>query len=392
MTTTKQTIDSALSWLELSRSALGHNVQALLLRAEHKTPLMAVVKAEAYGHGAVETAREVLAAGATWLAVFSVDEALALRGADIDAPILVLGPTLPAQYPLASEANLRLTLAGPEALHCLLEAKPGPLKLHLKLETGTHRQGFMPDELEKLAALRERPELEVEGLYSHFADIEDTTDHSYARAQLQGFNKQVEALAALGIEAKIRHLACSAAVLLFAETHFDLLRSGISLYGLWPSRETLVSARQLGGMGGLDDEDPAFSLQTVMTWKTRIAQVKNVPAGSSVAYGRTFQTARPSVLAVLPIGYSNGYPRALSNRAHVLVRGQQAALAGRVMMNMIVIDVTDIANAQMGDEVVLLGEQGEQAISAEDLASWAGTINYEIVTRAEPRGLRLWVD
>ena len=405
MTSSSTYHNGALSWLELIRRALQHNVQVLMQRATSPTPLMAVVKAEAYGHGAVDTAREVLAAGASWLAVFSVAEALALRAANIDAPIVVLGPTLATQYQAASDADLRLTLAGPEALEVLLQtrfaaqAKNSPLKLHIKVETGTHRQGFMAHELAQLKALQQRDDLQIEGLYSHFADIEDTTDHSYAREQLRQFHAQAKTLQSLGIHPKVRHMACSAAVLLFPETHFDLLRTGISLYGLWPSHETLVSARQRGA-GGLaytddenDDVDKGFlQLRPVMAWKTRIAQVKNVAAGCSVAYGRTFETTRSSTLAVLPIGYSNGYPRALSNRAHVLVRGQQAALAGRVMMNMIVVDVTDISAAQLGDEVVLLGEQGGKKIRADDLAAWAGTINYEIVTRAEPRGLRLWLD
>lgn len=377
----------ALSWLELSRGALRHNVKHL--SGPGRPPLMAVIKAQAYGHGAEQTAREVLHAGAQWLAVFSVDEALQLRAADIDAPILVLGPSLPMQLTAASQADLRLTVAGPEALQMILAAKPGPLKLHVKVETGTHRQGFMPSELPSLQALAAHPELQIEGVYSHFADIEDTTDHRYAQGQLSQFTEQLKNLDALVGRTALRHMACSAALLLFPETYFDLVRAGISLYGLWPSRETLLSA---GAKSSEQTPTAALELRPVMAWKTRIAQVKEVPAGSSVAYGRTFQTTRPSRLAVLPVGYANGYPRALSNRAHVLVHGQIAGLAGRVMMNMVVVDVSDIPQARAGDEVILLGRQGERELRAEDLASWAGSINYEIVTRAEPHGLRLWVD
>lgn len=372
----------ALSWLEISESALRHNVATFVQLAQGR-PLMAVVKANAYGHGALEVARWSLAEGARWLAVFHIDEALALRQAGLDAPLLVLGPTPRNALREAAQHALRVTVAGVEAVQDIVEEQPRGLLVHLKVETGTHRQGFMAADLQQVRQLSAVPDVRVEGVYSHFADIEDTTDHSYAMRQLEAFEQHLAQLASWGLHPPLRHSACSAAALLLPQTLYDLVRAGIGLYGLWPSKETLVSVRQSG--------HAPVELRPVLSWKTRVAQVKEVPAGASVAYGRTFKTTRPSRLAVLPVGYANGYDRALSARAHVLVRGHQAKLCGRVMMNMTVVDVTDIAGAAANDEVVLLGRQGEEVLSAELLASWAGTINYEVVTRAEPGGVRLTV-
>lgn len=366
----------APSWVEIRRDALTHNLEVFRHLAGPDRQVMLVVKANAYGHGMVPVARLGLDAGANWLAVFTIAEALALREAGIAAPVLVLGPTPPAAFGWAAREQVRLTVASRAALDEVVAARPAGLAVHVKVETGTNRQGFSEDDLPSLQALRDLAGVAVEGAYTHFADIEDTTDHSYARQQLACFQERVAALKAAGIVPQLLHTACSAATLLFPETYFDLVRVGVSAYGLWPSKETLVSARQAGRQAG--------QLEPVMTWKTRIAQVKSVPAGQTVGYGRTFKTTRLTRLAILPVGYANGYDRRLSNSAHVLVRGQRARLAGRVMMNMIAVDVTDVAGAAAGDEVVLFGAQGDEQITAGELADWIGTIHYEVVTRAEP--------
>jgi alanine racemase len=202
--------------------------------------------------------------------------------------------------------------------------------------------------------------------------------------QLELFKRALVLLEQQGLRPRLAHSACSAAALLFDDTHFNMARIGISSYGLYSSKETLVSVRQSG-------REP-MPLQPVMTWKTRIAQVKRIEANQSIGYGRSYKTTRVTDLAVLPVGYANGYDRGLSNKAHVLVRGQRAKVLGRVMMNMIVVDVTDIAGSTAGDEVVLLGLQGNENISAELMASWLDTINYEVVTRIEPFGPRFVVD
>ncbi len=249
--------------------------------------------------------------------------------------------------------------------------------LHVKLETGTHRQGVFPDKiLEFVKEIRKFPFLKLEGISTHFANIEDTTDHSYAESQLTIFKKTVEMLEENGIIIPIKHTACTAATILFPETYFNMVRVGIGIYGLWPSRETLLSSMING--------NPRIELKPVLTWKTKIAQIKEVKKGSFIGYGCTYKTNRDSRIAVLPVGYNEGYDRRLSNIGHVLIKGQRAPLRGRVAMNMIMVDVTDIKGVKLEDEVVLIGSQGKERITAEYLASLCGTINYEIVTRINP--------
>jgi alanine racemase len=372
----------ALSWIEVSRDALVHNV-GLFRTLAGARKLMVVVKANAYGHGMVPVARTALEAGADHLAVFAPTEAFALREAGVEAPVLILGPTPRGQLARAAELGIRVTIASPAAVDDVLAARPTGLRIHLKVETGTNRQGFPAADLDDAGRLLGVRRIAVEGAYSHYADIEDTTDHGYAMEQLRRFGERVEQLRALGLGPELLHASCSAATLLFEETYWDLVRVGISAYGLWPSKETLVSVRHAG-------REP-LQLRPAMTWKTRIAQVKAVPAGETVGYGRTHKTTRDTRLAILPVGYANGYDRSCSDQAHVLVRGRRARVCGRVMMNMIAVDVTDVPGAAAGDEVVLLGAQGDERISAEELAAWSGTINYEVVARAEPVGPRLLV-
>jgi alanine racemase len=256
--------------------------------------------------------------------------------------------------------------------------------VHLKVETGTHRQGIPEAELPAFAALvRDLPGLRLVGVTTHFANIEDTTDHRYANEQIERFDRMADALETAGEPVPLRHAACSAAALLFTRTHLDLARIGISLYGLWPSRETYVSC--------LEEGQPTLELRPVLTWKTRVAQVKDVPEGSFIGYGCTYRATRPSRIAVLPVGYHEGYDRGLSGVAHVLVRGRRAPVRGRVCMNMCMVDVTDVPGVELEDEVVLLGGQGEERVSAEQLAAWCGTISYEIVCRIHPALPRLVV-
>ncbi len=369
------------TWLEIDLAALAGNVRALRARLAEGARLGAVVKSNAYGHGVRLVAPAVLRAGAEVLAVGNLAEGIELRElVGPGVPILVVGHVPPDGFPAAVAASLELTVYDPDAVPALAAAarEAGrPARVHLKVETGTNRQGLREDDLLVLARRAVATGgVEIAGVGTHFADIEDTTDHSFAREQLDRFHRAVARLAAEGIRPGLRHVACSAAVLLFPETHLDLVRAGISLYGLWPSRETLVSARERG-LGDVD-------LRPALAWKARIAQVKDVPAGEYVGYGRTFRATRPMRLAVLPVGYYEGFPRALSGRAHVLVRGRRAPVVGRVCMNMTMVDVTDVPGAAAGDEAVLLGRSGAEELRAEHLAAWAGTIHYEIVSRIHP--------
>ena len=377
-----------LQWIELDAAALSHNLAQFRTLIGSQRKLLAMVKANAYGHGMTQIADLVLAEGADWLGVHSLDEAISLTDHGIRAPILISGSVPLSQLEEAVARELRLTVYNPETIEmlgricrdCKQEAR-----VHIKLETGTHRQGVDPDRLsEMIERIGQVPGIILEGISSHFADIEDTTDHTYARGQLDSFNHTLDELKQMGQRITLRHMSCTAAAMLLPETHFDMLRVGIGLYGLWPSKETYVSCLQ-------QDRTP-LELKPVLAWKARIAQVKSIPKGAFVGYGRTFRATRATRLAVIPIGYSDGYPRQLSNIAHVLIEGQRAALRGRVAMNFITADVSDIPSAGLEDPVVMIGQSQGDHVSADMLAGWAGTINYEILSRLNPSIPRIGAD
>jgi alanine racemase len=371
---------SSLVWVELEHGAPDHNLGELRRCAAPGVKMCAVVKSNAYGHGVAPMVR--LLESADWFAVNSLEEGLEIRALGEKRPVLVLGHVPLSALGEAVAHDLDLTLYNLESLEALArldrERLGGrPIRVHLKVETGTGRQGVLPGELEGFARrLQALPGAELAGVSTHFANIEDTLNHGYAEQQIAQFQQARGLLKALGLEPPLVHAACTAAGILFPETHHTLVRAGIGVYGLWPSRETYLSA--------LLGHRPVPELKPVLSWKTRIAQLKTLPEGSYVGYGCTFKTTRATRLAVLPVGYADGYDRALGNTAHVLVAGKRAAVVGRVSMNMCMADVTDIPRAALEEEVVLLGGSGEERISAETLATWAGTINYEVVTRISP--------
>jgi alanine racemase len=249
--------------------------------------------------------------------------------------------------------------------------------VHLKIETGTNRQGIPVNKLGNFYRLiKKTPEIILEGMSSHFANIEDTTDDFYPRFQLGNFQEAVDWFRRRGVEIPIKHLACTAASILFPETYFDLARVGIGLYGLWPSKETLASCLRRG-------QEP-LKLKPVLSWRARVAQIKSVPKGAYIGYGCSYRTTRPTRLAVIPVGYYDGYDRSFSNTAYVLIRGKRAPVRGRVCMNFIMVDTTDIPEVKLEDRVTLLGKDGREKITADQMAVLAGTINYEIVTRINP--------
>ncbi len=379
---------TSLSWLEIDAGALANNIGRFRALLPPTTRLMAVVKGEAYGHGMLPAARVALRAGADWLGVFNLTEALELRRSGVTAPILIMGYVPLADLSQAVELDVAVTVSSLETLRALAEAghvEGRPARVHLKLETGTHRLGFMREDLGRaLELMRGERWLKLEGAHTHFANIEDTTEHDVARAQLARFEELLRLIREAGFEVEFPHTACTAAAVLFPKTYFALARVGIGFYGLWPSKETFLSALQAG-------REPLV-LQPAMSWKTRVAQVKTVPRGAYVGYGCSYRCTRETRLAILPVGYSNGYDRRLSNTAHVLVRGQRAPLRGRVCMNLCMVDVSDIPDVALEDEVVLLGRQGEECITPEQMAAWAGTINYEIVARADPYAERLYLN
>ncbi len=369
-----------LNWVEIDAGALRNNVAEFKRRLEPGARLGAVVKSNAYGHGMIEVARVAAGSSADWLCVNNVDEGVALREAGLTLPILVMGYVpLDAAGEVVAR-SLQPVVYNPETLDrldALASARGTTVDVHVKVETGTHRQGVLERDVPKfISRLSETHALKLAGITTHFANIEDTTSHDFAESQIAAFSRIATAVAGLHPAPFLRHAACSAAVLLFNRTHLDLARVGIALYGLWPSKETYVSCLERG--------KPSLDLKPVLSWKTRIAQVKQVGEGGYVGYGCAWRATRATKIAVLPVGYYEGYDRELSGLAHVLVRGKRAPVRGRICMNMCMVDVTDIPGAALEDEVVLLGRQGDERITAEQVAAWAGTISYEIVARIHP--------
>jgi alanine racemase len=386
MKTSKKQPAPHRTWLETDLSAISRNAAALKSLLAPKASLMAVVKSNAYGHGMVESAVAALKGGADWLAVDELAEALELRSEGIKAPVLVLGFTLPELYAHAAAKGVSVTISSLETLQGLAKAKAAAkgkrLKVHLKLDTGLHRQGIPEAQVQQAVRLAASEGFAanavLEGAYTHFAAMEDPAYESYSRMQAESFRSAVEQLKAKGFS-PITHASASSGLLFSQDFHFDMARAGIALYGLWPSPEIEAYMRRA---------DPELALVPALSWKTVIGEVKLVPKGSRIGYDLTFEAARDSRIAVMPVGYWHGFPRSLSNAGEVLVGGRRAKVLGRVSMDMAVIDVTDVPSAKQGDQVVILGSQANgkssDRISAEDIASRAGTINYEIVTRINP--------
>jgi alanine racemase len=366
------------TWVEISKSALVANAKIFKRRAGASVAVMAVVKSNAYGHGLALVAKTVQP-HLDWFGVDNVDEGLALRKAGIKKSVLILGFTPSWRMQDALRAGLRLTVSTLEQVRAAKSAAMKTSKrgyLHLKVETGTTRQGAelrdLPDIVQTIKSAKN---LVLEGLSTHYANIEEATDHDYAAGQLETYGNALDILEAHGLRPDIKHTACTAAALLFPDTYFNLVRVGIGLYGLWPSLETQLDVQAKG----LDIE-----LRPALAWKTTIAQIKDVKRGTPVSYGLTEKMPRTGTVAVLGVGYWDGYDRGLSSIGEVLVRGRKAKILGRVCMNMCMIDVTDIPDVRAEEEVLLLGEDGRAAVTADDLATKLGTINYEVVTRINP--------
>lgn len=387
-----QSILAESSWCEVSVPAIRSNVEILRRRVGPDVILGIVVKSDAYGHGLIPCAREFLAAGADWLIVNFAYEAIRLRQAGVTAPIYVCGNVSAAQVPaLVQYADIRIALYDFEvaqAASAAAQAVGRVLPVHILIETGTHRQGLVLEKALQFAdAIASLEGIGLEGIATHYADIEDTTDHRFAHQQLSHLQVAEQAFRAAGHDLRIVQSANSAATILWNQTHAAMVRVGIAAYGLWPSKETYAKVLQTFAERG---EGFIPNLQPVLSWRTRLVQVKSVPAGGYVGYGRTFRAAYPMKIAVLPVGYHEGYDRRLSNLGYVIVNGTRAAICGRVCMNMMMVDVTHIVDAQVGTVATLLGSDGEERVSAEQLAGWMGTINYEVVSRihtSQPRFL-----
>ena len=366
--------------IEISRVNLVHNLSMFKKLTDKK--LMFVVKANAYGHGLKEIVGITKdLAIIDYYAVDTVTEALAVKEIDDTKKILVLGwsddEELETVFLNGFEA-----IAPSEDFLKRADESAGRLKVrgrvHLKVETGTARLGMPPSRVIGIFNTRPYGNLEMTGLYSHFANIEDTTDHSYARRQLGIFN---DVLSKIDASKVMKHFSCSASALLFPRTYFDIVRVGISAYGYWPSRETYVSyIEQNRNRKGTEK----IELKPVLSWYAKAAQVKTLEKGDAVGYGLSYRTFNTTRIVVVPVGYYDGYDRKLSNISTIFVRGVKAPVRGRVCMDMFMAEVTHIEGIAQGDRVTLIGREGDESIDADDLAELAGSINYEILARLNP--------
>lgn len=366
-----------VTWAEIDLEAITANVRSFCRFVGSHVQVIAVIKANAYGHGAIPVAWAALRGGATRLAVHRLLEGAELRQAGISAPILVMGYIPPDGADEVVRWKLTPTVTTAElaqALSARALAAGVIVPVHIKVDTGMGRFGLLPDEVLPFArALSALPGLSLEGIFTHFCTA-DSADPSYMHLQFRRFADVLEGLNGAGIPVPLRHACNSAATMRFPQAHLDAVRPGVSIYGLDPSSEW----------------PPAFPLRPAMTLKSRVVRVRTVPAGWGIGYGRTFIPDRPMRVALLPVGYGDGYHRILSNRGAVLLHGQRAPILGRVSMDQVVVDVSHIPEVQEGDVAVVFGRQGEAELRAEEVAEWAGTINYEITTSLLPRIVRIY--
>jgi len=364
---------------EVSLGALRTNLRAARELVGPGVKVLAVVKADGYGHGAVVAARAFVEAGASALGVSTVEEGMELRHAGVGGPVVVLGGAFPGEAANAVAGDLEVavwTRAAADALAGAARALGRTASIHIKVETGMTRLGLDPADVGGFGtAVRDLPGLRIAGVFSHFASA-DAVDTATARAQVERFRAAVDALAAAGVRPADVHLANSAAVLSTPAAHFTMVRPGIMLYGYAPAAH-LASRAPLA---------PAMRL------RTRVAQTRRIVAGTPVGYAGTWVAARPSTIAVLPLGYADGYHRLASNRAQVLVHGRRAPLAGRVCMDQTMVDVTDAGEVRDGDPVVLFGSQDGTSIWADEVAGWVETIAYEVLTSVGKRVPRVYVE
>ena len=384
------TLDHPVTWAEISLGAYAHNIRELKRITRPPARLMAVVKANGYGHGAVEVAREALHNGALYLGVARINEAIPLREAGLSAPILIFGYSPPALAPILIDYELTQTvysLSTASAFSEYATRKGKKINVHLKVDSGMGRLGFLleaintiPSDIPVNNAVREIEAitrlagLTVEGIFTHFATA-DSADKSYANLQLDRFMDFLNRLQKEGLEPPLRHAANSGALIDMPDSHLDMVRPGIATYGLHPSDEVNKST---------------VDLKPVMALKSKIIHLKKVAPGFNISYGITYQTKNHTTIATIPVGYADGFSRLLSSRGYMLVHGQRVPIVGRVCMDLTMLDVGGISGVALEDEVVVFGKQGEEAITADEIAASMGTINYEVVSTITGRVPRIY--
>lgn len=371
------------AWAEIDLDAIKNNTRIIRERTSTKAMVMAVVKADAYGHGVREVTKTLLENGADRLAVATADEAIQLRDEGFDVPILILGYVLPDDIERLIKADITLTVFDLEQAKIISE-KASILrkgcKIHIKLDTGMSRIGYVctDDEdgiIDSIGQISHLPGIEIEGIFSHFAKA-DETDPTYTHLQFGRFEKIIKKLEQSGIHIPIKHICNSAGILLYPEYHLDMVRSGIITYGLAPSDEVDISDT---------------GLMPAMQFKATVVNVKTLSADTPVSYGGKFVAKAGSRIATISAGYADGYSRVLSNKAQVLIKGHKADVAGNVCMDQFMVDVSEIGNINIGDEVILFGSDGNNIITVESVASIIGTISYETVCVVGKRVPRVYI-
>lgn len=379
-------MDSPLVWAEVDLKAIAHNVRELRSITNPKVRLMAVVKANAYGHGMIEVARQAFENGADFMGVARIEEGIDLRKAGFNESVLIFGYTPPALVHKLLAFDLTQTVWSyktAQAISNVAVSSNKQIKVHLKVDTGMGRLGLLPEchrppvteqnlignAIREVKSISSLAGLELEGVYTHFATA-DSSDKSYARKQFEIFVAFLNELRHAGINPSLCHAANSAAIIDMPETHLDMVRAGIAIYGLYPSGE--VNKRKI-------------ALKPAMTLKSKIVHLKKVPTGFKVSYGNTYQTPKPTTIASIPVGYADGFNRLLSSRGHMLVRGHRAPIIGRVCMDQTMLDVGHIPNVDLEDEVVIFGRQENESITVDEIAATLNTINYEIVSTLTAR-------
>lgn len=385
-------MDSQLVWAEVDLDAIGHNTRELRRVTDPGARLMVAVKANGYGHGALEVAHRALQSGADALGVARIDEGIQLRDAGVDAPILIFGYTDTALAEKLIAFDLTQTVFSLETAEVLSRAavlSGSKIKVHLKVDTGMGRLGLIPDgrqaspsdmggtkrSLSDVAAIAALSGLELEGIFTHFANA-DSADKTDADSQFELFLAFLDQLLHAGLEIPLRHAANSAAIIDMPHSHLDMVRAGISIYGLYPSGEV--------------NRDHVH-LQPAMALKARIISLKAVPAGFKVGYGGTHEVDKATTIATIPIGYADGLNRRLSSRGQMLVAGHRVPIVGQVCMDLTMLDVGEVPDVNLNDDVVVFGRQGDAILHVDEMAALLDTINYEIVSTISPRVPRVYL-
>lgn len=365
---------------EINLDAIAHNTKQIRKIVNDKTDIMVIIKADAYGHGAVEVAKVALYNGASALGVAISDEGIQIRNNNINVPILILGYTPEAKIDEVIKYNLIQTVFTYEMAEAISKVATKLEKIaqiHIKIDTGMSRIGFLPNDkaIDDIIKISKLKNIEINGIFTHFA-TSDEIDKSFTYKQAQIYQNFVNKLEALGVYIPVKHVSNSGAIIDLPEFAFNMVRAGIILYGMYPSEEV---------------DKSKIDLKPAMSLKTQVSYIKEISSNSPVSYGRTYYTTTNTKIATIPVGYADGYSRALSNKGRVLINGEYANIIGRICMDQFMIDVTHIQNVNIGDDVILIGEQNDKAVTAQEIAKLIGTINYEVVCMISKRIPRVYM-